>query len=78
MTCPINTEFVKALRTGRTNHLDLVWRERISGRGHGAMTRENERAAANMAAKEEALARAVSRDPCWLCGTRGDLECEHS
>jgi hypothetical protein len=38
---------------------------------------EYPRAASELAKKQAMIEQAVSRDPCFRCGARGDLECGH-
>jgi hypothetical protein len=52
----------------------LVWRTNYGG---PRTAQEYPRAKAALAHREEMLARAVNRDPCFKCGVRADIGCKH-
>lgn len=68
-----------AMQGRKTSPRDLHWHEKVNqgAWSQGSMEREYTRAAILMAEKEAALSRVVYRDPCPLCGVRGDLGCNH-
>lgn len=73
--------FVDALTTG-VGPQAFAWRDRIIGVQPSEEPREYRtiayrRVMQSIANKEAALARAVSRDPCPVCGTRMDVGCKH-
>ena len=72
-------EFTKALRTGRTDHLDLIWNEReFIRRGvNPTVERQHARGLARTLEKEASIARVINRDPCPVCGTRMDIPHTH-
>ena len=58
----------------RKTYDDLVWRTNYGG---PRTALEYPRAKAAMAHREEMIARAVHRDPCFKCGVRADIGCKH-
>lgn len=78
-----NKRFLSALKTG-VGPVGFAWRDTVNGNQwmpspdpKDYRTTGYERAMRSAAAKEDALARAVSRDPCRVCGTRADIGCRH-
>ena len=57
----------------RNRYQRLLW----AGTSQTWAAKEYPRAAEVMAQKDDVLSKVVSRDPCFRCGARGDLECGH-
>lgn len=70
---------LKAIKIGRSDRHSLIWRttDTRTTWPAGPLSRERYRAAMSIAEKDAAMGKAVNRDACTYCGTRGDIGCRH-